>query len=240
MRSTVVEPHEEVDNNKYSDLLFASTTLDKKKLPEPKPQNDEINIVGDDQPELPRTFAHPKPTAVETLHPYPEPQKEKDIFEDDDDLNIENIKMLLQATKADIDRMNTSNAAISQSFISNTTAFKDTLFESKMTLPTQQKENIPQDMFSSPQPMPKPNVTKQLDIQNNLVAPKTEVSINVRQPLNVVLENQRKILNEITNHKIPDDDEIPIPRSFNLKKQKAYSPKRSEDNSLSIRSFIKK
>src|SRR5437868_4635756 len=77
----------------------------------------------EEQPEVPRTHFQPRPILQESKNYYhqenrpvptqqykaPPKQEEVPEDEDEDDLSIEKIKMMLQATRADIEKMNVNH-----------------------------------------------------------------------------------------------------------------------------------
>jgi len=160
---------------------------------------------------------------------------EEEEDEDEEDFNIERIKGLLQATKLEIDKMNTGQMeAYNNSY--------------KTALEDMDKENISNnkgfstlpkyntnydDTYKSEYPMP---MGKKIEVVKN------EAFVTVKQPFNALWENHRRVLADVNNNKNMYDDDIPAPQTLEIKKQAVamnYSPKKVDDVPFNFRSFRK-
>lgn len=169
-----------------------------------------------------------------------EPEEE----EDEEDLNIERIKSLLQATKQEIEKMNTNHVGMYNSSFKNDYGVeeKENKYEDKYESKFENRyENKYETMESKSYQNNgygfKPDYT--IDKKPNVA--RSDVTVTVKQPFNPLLENQRRILGDVSNKKENYEDEdidIPAPQSLGVKKHIGnYQPKVSEDNTFSIRSF---
>lgn len=148
--------------------------------------------------------------------------------EEDDDLNIERIKGLLQATKNEIEKMNTYQVDAYNS--SYKTAYDDIEKENK-------SKNIESQFQGSFGAKSSGFVPEKIY--------KSEVQTQPKKSFEPVWEPQRRVLGDISNTHDDFDDDIPAPEPLNVKKYQAsyqpasYQPSNNDD-SLSIRSFRRK
>jgi len=159
---------------------------------------------------------------------------EEEEEDDDEDFNIERIKGLLQATKLEIDKMNTGQMeSYNKSY---KTALEDMDKENVSnnkgfsTLP---KYSNFDDTYKSEYPIP---MGKKIEVVRN------EAFVTVKQPMNALWENQRKVLADVNNTRNMFDDDIPAPQTLDIKKQAVamnYSPKKVDDVPFNFRSFRK-
>jgi len=159
---------------------------------------------------------------------------EEEEEDDDEDFNIERIKGLLQATKLEIDKMNTGQMeSYNKSY---KTALEDMDKENVSnnkgfsTLP---KYSNFDDTYKSEYPIP---MGKKIEVVRN------EAFVTVKQPMNALWENQRRVLADVNNTRNMFDDDIPAPQTLDIKKQAVamnYSPKKVDDVPFNFRSFRK-
>ena len=173
-------------------------------------------------------FQNANPTENSRHSPIKQPlRREEDLDNDDDDeddLNIERIKNLLQATKLEIEKMNTNPLEVNSSSFMNQDIEKE-------NIPDRFRDHIGQESI----------IKKTVIYENQLTSSYNDVTISVKKPLNALWENQRKILEDIGNKKGHTNDDIPAPETLNIKKHYVnYSPQTTEETSLSIRSFRRK
>jgi len=140
--------------------------------------------------------------------------------DDDDDLNIERIKKLLQATKMEIEKMNTSHAdEYNSSFKTAIDSFNK---ENKTEIKTY-------DGFG---------YRSGFSLEKPVTTIKHDPILTVKQPFNPIWENQRRILGDIGNRNEIQDDDIPAPQTLSIDRHVVtHSPKKTEDISLNFRSF---
>ena len=164
------------------------------------------------------------------------PPKAQPVEEDEDEeeFNIERIKGLLQATKLEIEKMNTNQMeSYNQSY---KTALEDMDKENVSnnkgfsTLPKTSYNNF-DDTYKSDYP-----VGKKIEVVKN------DAFVTVKQPFNALWENQRRVLAEVNNPRNMLDDDIPAPQTLDIKKHHVamnYSPKKVDDVPFNFRSFRK-
>jgi len=145
--------------------------------------------------------------------------------EDEEDLDIERIKKLLQATKQEIEKMNTSHA---DNYNNNF----------KSSLDNFNKENTAEEM----KPTESFGYRNRVSYDSKPVGTvKHDPVITVKQPFNPVWENQRRVLGDIGNREEIQDDDVPAPQTLSISKYNVtHSPQKTEDISLNFRSFRKK
>lgn len=185
-------------------------------------------------PEYPQTIFENKAiqerTKTQNIKPQSPPKMEtkpqavEEEEEDEEDFNIERIKGLLQATKLEIEKMNTNQLD----------AYNNSC---KTALEDMDKENMANNRggfnstYKSDYPM-----GKKIEVVKN------DAFITVKQPFNAVWENQRRVLADVNNTRDMLDDDIPAPQTLDIKKHAVaatYSPKKFDDMPLNFRSFRK-
>ncbi len=169
-----------------------------------------------------------KPQSPPKMEVRPQPQaqhhEEEEEEEDEEEFNIERIKGLLQATKLEIEKMNTDKMdSYNNSY--------------KTALEDMDKENMSNNRggfgTTTYNKFDNPVMGKKIEVVKN------DAFVTVKQPFNALWENQRKVLADTRDMY---DDDIPAPQTLDIKKQAVaatYSPKKFDDMPLNFRSFRK-